>query len=186
MEIGLKRSRGNKALYKNLLHLLDEKYADATDRIKKTLNDGQRGDAAALAHSVKGTSGMLGAMDLFEAASELELAITDNNDAMVEEKLNHFQKELSIVIQSIADLNLHRLVSDVQELQSSLDELRPHLVDEKAEECQVAVKKIKSLHWPLELQSSVTRLCKLTAKSNFKKSLIRLDEIQKGLKEQSN
>jgi len=193
IKLGLKRARGNKKLYKNLLLLMDEKYANASGEIEQALIDDRRHDAGGIAHSVKGTSGMLGAMDLYEAAGELEQVLDSDLEMKDEESLKRFADQLAIVIEGISvlkqvsatktDLNQEQ-VSDTKTLQAVLDELKLHLKEGAPVESQLAAKKIQSLGWPSEVQPNVTALLSRIAEYDFKKALVCLTEVDNAIKGQ--
>ena len=187
VQLGLRRARGNRELYKNLLLLLDEKYADAAREIEQARLDGRLEDAVGLAHSVKGTSGMLGAMELFDSASELEHALDAATDD-VQEKLQRFTRDLSVVIQSIAvikEVACTKTVlkqtgeaADSADLLASLDALKEPLSSGAPVACRKKAKKIQDLVWPEELHDDVARVLKLVAEYDFKKALVLVSEVE--------
>ena len=190
LELGLKRARGNVKLYRTLLLLLDEKYADAAPNIELALADGRRDEAIALAHSVKGTSGMLGAMELFEAASDLELAL-DHGEEAVDDLLSIFTRQLDTVIGSIGVLKVagedeallqqNGDVAAAEDLRSSLEELKQPLLRGAPVECREKATVVQSLVWPEALRSDVSHLLKTIDEYDFKKALELVAEIEKEL-----
>ncbi|BDQ33154.1 hybrid sensor histidine kinase/response regulator [Pseudodesulfovibrio portus] len=190
VELGLKRARGNEKLYRNLLLLLEDKYADAADEIEKALAEGLRPDGVSLAHSVKGTSGMLGAMDLFEMASRLEMALDDDSCPDVSAELGAFREALEVVIDSVRIVRAgttetglgHDLkVADVEELRAALAELKAPLSRGAPMESRDGAEKVRSLGWPAELETDVAELLRLIAEYDFKKALGLAAELEKRL-----
>ncbi|WP_272700060.1 hybrid sensor histidine kinase/response regulator [Desulfovibrio sp. Fe33] len=191
VQLGLRRARGNEKLYRTLLLLLDEKYADAAVLIGEHLSAGRRSEAVALAHAVKGTSGMLGAMALFEAAGVLEKAVGQEGMDFVE-PLAAFTIKLSEVIGSIGALRAAQPeesefpqageVASQAELLSSLDGLRSPLSQGAPVECRERSKAVKGLVWPVRLQGEAAQLLKLIAEYDFKKALSLLQEIEAELR----
>lgn len=187
MELGLRRARGNEKLYRNLLILLDDKYGDAADQIQAALDEGRREDGVSLAHSVKGTSGMLGANDLFEASSRLELALDDASIEDVSAEFESFRKELAIVINSIATIKdvaddatavkSGDGVSPISELKEALEELRVPLSQGAPVECRAGADAVRALVWPTNVEVSVSQLLRFIAEYDFKKALPLLKEI---------
>jgi len=191
IELGLKRSRGNEKLYKNLLLLLDEKYADAGDKIDAALEEGRREDAVSLAHSVKGTSGMLGAMELFVAAGDLEDALGTDSRHEFDVEFSRFAKELGTVIESIrvlkdvsdseTTLKQSSETSNRMDLLSALDEMKEPLKLGAPVVCRENAQVIRSLVWPARLESDVQQLLLFIAEYDFKKARGLIEEIEKEL-----
>jgi len=187
IQLGLRRARGNRELYKNLLLLLDEKYADAAQEIEQARSEGRFEEAVGLAHSVKGTSGMLGAMELFESASDLEHALDESTDD-VPEKLQKFTRDLSVVIKSIAvikEVECTKTVlrqtgdeADPVNLRASLDALKEPLSEGAPVVCRKKAKDVQALVWPGELHDDVARMLKLIAEYDFKKALVLVKELE--------
>ena len=187
VELGLKRARGNETLYRNLLVLLDEKYADAADVIEASLGEGRKEDAVALAHSVKGTSGMLGALDLYEASGRLEAALDDKSGPDVSAELGEFRETLDVVMRSIAvvkdglpetPLGVDKEVADVEELRAALDGLKAPLSQGAPVESRDGAEKVRSLGWPPALEPDVSQLLRCIAEYDFKKALGLLTSIE--------
>ncbi|XXJ20276.1 response regulator [Desulfovibrio caledoniensis] len=190
VQLGLRRARGNEKLYRTLLLLLDEKYADAAVKIGELLGADNREEAVALAHSVKGTSGMLGAMELFEAAGALEKAL-DQGDESLDGLLGEFADRLAEVVASIgvlkesepeeSDFPEKGDVATPEELLASLEGLRQPLSQGAPVECRERSQDVKALVWPEEMRTEVKLLLKSIAEYDFKKALAVLDELWTGL-----
>jgi two-component system sensor histidine kinase/response regulator len=71
----LERVMGNVELYVQLLEIFVADNLETSAAIAQALRDADRNTAARLAHTVKGTSGSIGAVNLFESARKLEEAI---------------------------------------------------------------------------------------------------------------
>ena len=84
---GLRRVAGNRKLYLSLLRQFVEGHADAADRIRESLRQGERSVAERLAHTVNGTAGNIAAGPVQAAAGALEKAIRDNVEAARVESL---------------------------------------------------------------------------------------------------
>ena len=187
VQLGLRRARGNEKLYRTLLLLLDEKYANAAEVIGDHLDQGHHDEAVALAHSVKGTSGMLGAMDLFEAAGALEKAL-DQGDEDPSKLLAEFTDRLAEVVGSIGELKESQPeesefpeqgeVASPRELLDSLEGLRAPLSQGAPVECRERSQDVKGLVWPEAVQPEVKQLLKSIAEYDFKKALAVLDELK--------
>ncbi|MBG0789196.1 MAG: response regulator [Desulfovibrionaceae bacterium] len=185
--LGLKRARGNKILYRNLLILLDEKYADAADRIEAFMEAGKREEGMHLAHSVKGTSGMLGANRLFEAASRLEAVLDRDPDSDVADELDDFRAELQVVIGSIAEvkavsdetaLGHVEEIADNETLRAALEALEKPLSRGAPMECREGADGLRSLGWPSGLEPDASQLLKFISEYDFKKALALIDAMK--------
>lgn len=187
LELGLKRARGNEELYRNLLVLLDEKYADAADVIEEALGEGKREDAIALAHSVKGTSGMLGAMDLYETAGRLEAVLSEESEPEVTAELGEFRGALDVVMRSIGvvkqgssgeGLDQNENISDTNDLRAVLDALKLPLSHGAPVESREGAEKVRSLGWPFAVKSDINQLLRLIAEYDFKRALVLIVQIE--------
>jgi len=78
---GLRRVAGNRKLYLSLLRQFLEGQANAAERIRESLGQGERSVAERLAHTVRGTAGNLAAGPVQAAAGALEKAIHDGLEA---------------------------------------------------------------------------------------------------------
>lgn len=100
----LKRLMGNVGLFKKLF----KKYIDSNrgmdDRIRTLLEEKNYADARLTVHTIKGTSGNLGVIKMWEKSAALEKAIIAEDDVKIAELLEDFSAELSFVIQT-ADQN---------------------------------------------------------------------------------
>ena len=87
-----------------LLLQFREKHADAFERIKSAMRDGPNGQAAQLAHAIKGVAGNMGADGLYRSAGELETAFKLENPAACDGLFDNFKEHLSRVMEAIKGL----------------------------------------------------------------------------------
>ena len=80
VQSGVLRVGGNTHRYKKLLKKFVDNQGDAGDRILRALKEGLNEDAIRLAHTLKGVSGNIGAMKLFESAQAVEARLNSGND----------------------------------------------------------------------------------------------------------
>jgi HPt (histidine-containing phosphotransfer) domain-containing protein len=71
---------GKKAFYLDMLRKYVENQGEAPEKIRQSLEAGDRGTAERLAHTAKGVSGNIGATRLQELAAEVEKAIREGLD----------------------------------------------------------------------------------------------------------
>lgn len=77
-EFGLSAVRGGISTYRRLLAKFDTDHLDRFTLIRQHLNTGRVDQAHRLAHSLKGTAGMLGAVEVQKHAAVLEAALREN------------------------------------------------------------------------------------------------------------
>ncbi|THB80962.1 MAG: response regulator [Desulfobacteraceae bacterium] len=107
---GLARAMGNQVLYMELLEKFRARTPDAARDIDRALAGGDHEAAKRMAHTIKGTSGNIGAKNLHQAAGDLEKAIKQGQNGDIKTELDRFSSELDRVLNS-----LETLVSDARE-----------------------------------------------------------------------
>ncbi|MBF0120852.1 MAG: response regulator [Desulfobacterales bacterium] len=105
IESGLKRLKGNKQLFKDLLIGFSKKYANAKEEIRNEIEKGEINTAKRLVHTIKGISGNISANHVHAAACELELAIEDKKEDIYSNLLLNFDQALQKVLESIKIFN---------------------------------------------------------------------------------
>ncbi|UCV16005.1 response regulator [Quatrionicoccus australiensis] len=100
VEDGLSRMLNRPAFYKKVLLDFRSRFIGETGRILAALEAGQQEDAIRRAHSLKGTSGTIGATRLAALARELEHAIRDGKSGG-DDVLADVEKELALVLDGI-------------------------------------------------------------------------------------
>ena len=102
MAAALRRIAGNKKLYMNLLRRYVERQEDAVERVREALRAGDAVLAERIAHTLKGLSGNIGAVEAQAAAGELELSIHDRvNEGRSAEILDRLALGLGRTIEEI-------------------------------------------------------------------------------------
>ncbi|UQZ88363.1 hypothetical protein C4J81_03725 [Deltaproteobacteria bacterium Smac51] len=101
---GLAQAAGNQRLYARLLANFFKDNQDAADRLRGLLNDGDFTTAHRLAHTVKGTSAMIGAKSLSAAAKALEDSLAGSAGTAPPEVLAAFEGELDMVLNELSFL----------------------------------------------------------------------------------
>ncbi len=134
-EQGLKVLNGHLAAYLRLLRRYAADHADDMDRLRERMSQGDRDEARRLAHTLKGSSGNLGATGVQRLAAELETAIKDNRDTgVIEGLINILESELQRLAAAIrAALPEDHAAPDAGEadwtaVRQVLSELEPLLV----------------------------------------------------------
>lgn len=94
----------NEKAYLKILGGFRDKFADSAGRIAKKMADGKMDDAGALAHSLKGIAGSLGADSVYAAAAALEASCRKGDRVETEKILKRLGPELAQAMESIARL----------------------------------------------------------------------------------
>ncbi|RNC28784.1 MAG: Signal transduction histidine-protein kinase BarA [Candidatus Dichloromethanomonas elyunquensis] len=99
---GLARLGGNQKLYRKLLLDFYAGNLETMENIKKALSKGDGKTARILVHTVKGVAANLGANQLAEAGSELEIALTQGSIDRQDVLLEKFMESTTIVMDGIS------------------------------------------------------------------------------------
>ena len=92
IEGALARVGGNKDLYRKILGMFVKKYENTGVELEQLVSAGNMEEAHALAHTIKGVAGNIGAMDLFEAAKVLNVSLAKGDHTA--EQLKAFKTAL--------------------------------------------------------------------------------------------
>lgn len=99
---GLKKIHGNHRLYHKLLKQFYKDHKETANTIRKCLNEQELLSAQHLAHTIKGVAGNLGAIDLYETATNLEQSLIETSDYKT--PLPLFINAFEIIMQGLAEL----------------------------------------------------------------------------------
>ena len=97
---GLRRMLNKASMYEKVLRDFHARFAGEAERIRESLAAGDIDKAARLAHSLKGTGGMVGATELASIAAELEQAIKGGSP-QTDDCLARFERALNQVLDGI-------------------------------------------------------------------------------------
>ena len=134
-EQGLKVLNGNQATYVRLLRHFAADHVSDMGKLRQCLDEGDRGTARRLAHTLKGTSGNLGATSLRQLAADLETAIKDGGAAAEVERLANaveaeLQRMTTVITEVLPEQAAAPYVGEVDwpAVRQALAELEPLLV----------------------------------------------------------
>ncbi|HTH47399.1 MAG TPA: response regulator, partial [Candidatus Limnocylindria bacterium] len=102
--LGLKRVAGNRKVYLKLLRGFHRDYPATVRAIQAAIDGNREEEALRLAHTLKGVSGSLGAMDLYAAAEEVETALKAGGNGKALKCLPGVEERLQTVISGLAKL----------------------------------------------------------------------------------
>ena len=144
---GLSRMGGNTKLYRNLLQKFSKNQGTVLDEIKAALEQNDIELAERLAHTIKGVSGNIGAMELHSAAQDLESGIKREREKVAAVLLESVQSHLDQVMTSISMFDDSSNVKtrsaeemDLTSIKPLLEELKKLLEDDDTEAVTVVEK----------------------------------------------
>jgi HPt (histidine-containing phosphotransfer) domain-containing protein len=79
VDAGLRRMSGNSSLYNKILIKFYDKYIHVVEEIKQSIAQGNIDEAKGMAHTLKGTSGNISAVELSQAAATVEQLCMKND-----------------------------------------------------------------------------------------------------------
>ncbi len=111
-EINLRRAldliSGNTGLLRKIMRSFREQFGDAEEKLTRFLDQGDLAQARRLIHTIKGTSGNLGAEALYAAARNLELQLKSEPGDGLQPAMDMFLKRHHHVMAALEGLNLDR------------------------------------------------------------------------------
>ena len=178
---GLSRVGGNKKLYRNLLYKFSQNQGGALDDIKAALEQDDLELAERLAHTIKGVSGNIGAMDLHAAARDLESEIKKEGKNIAAVLLESVQSHLDQVLSSVAMLQDARDAEvesagemDPTTIKPLLEELK-ELLEEDDTEAVTVVEKLQAHLKGSEAGLALSKVEKCIGEYDFEEALEALD-----------
>ncbi len=103
---GLTRSGGKLKTYKSILKRFCSNNENLVNELKEAIDSDNKEVSVRLAHTVKGVTGNIGAMDLSQKAAEIEHDLKEDEPDKAVEKLDDFDQNLNKVITSILNSDL--------------------------------------------------------------------------------
>ncbi|MFA9464756.1 MAG: response regulator [Velocimicrobium sp.] len=190
VESGMRRVLGKQNSYIKLLRKYVEQQKNFTDEINHAFDACDYDTAQRLAHTLKGVSGNIGAVEILRKAAVLEEAIKEKQaEDIIKEYTIDVGKTLNIMrnkIEKILPADEVITVKSGEEsstdaLISQLKIIRPFVKTRKPKKCTEMLSSYRELIWPLNLHKDAEDLDKLITKYKFKEALELLDELLKKL-----
>ncbi len=157
----IKRMSGNKVLFLKIIKKFESEYSDYPKKIKDTHNKNKIIDSKILLHTLKGLSANIGATELQEVTSKLEVAIDQKSDTLESlfELLRDSFAQLLEVIHTIIEkeaANTPPLSTFQQEgtppntiqLMNTILSLEQCLINQQPIECKNIIKTLKQYDLP--------------------------------------
>lgn len=108
---GLERCMNDADFYRSLLREFRKTFRDSPGRIEALMDKGDWKEAEKLAHSLKGTAGMVSASQVFASATALDVDLKAARDtgvppATVREKLHALKQAMARLIEALNQLKI--------------------------------------------------------------------------------
>ncbi len=190
IELGLKRILGKEKSYINLLRKYVSSQKHSFTELDTALSHGDYNTAERIAHTLKGVSANIGAIEVMENAAILESKIRQQ---ITGEELKSIIAETSALLHSLIkqieknlpaeDENTQSFgpVSASEDLKKALEDLRPHIEARKPRKCAESLVEYRKLVWPQNMQTEAAGLDKLTSKYKYKEAQEALDSLARKL-----
>ncbi|MEI6055926.1 MAG: response regulator, partial [Lentisphaerota bacterium] len=191
-KVGLSRLGENENFYGNILMRFYKENKDSLDNIKTALAAKDIDTARRVAHTLKGTSGNIGAVGLQEASMELEEALKSNDSTKTNDLLVSFEMELNRVLDSLKDFvpinnpsnqNSPLIDGNSEELKSLLVELDLFVENSKPKQCGQILSKIALTKWTEEATKKLLEIKEVIGSYDFEMAGMLLKSLMKDLNE---
>ncbi len=191
-ESGIGRVGGNARLYRELLGKFVRDYAQAHQDVIDALGRNDRELAQRIAHTVKGTSGNIGASDLSTAAAAVESAIAKDDHVALPTVLTVFNERLQDVMKVLKPVleqggteekkGGDLVQGDIAKLGDLLRELQPHVVKQKPKLCKEMMLELARFAWPAAYSGDISTLARLLGGYKFREAQEILGSLLERLK----
>lgn len=174
VEQGLSRVNGNTAAYIKILEKFAEVFENIGDELKKMHSERRQKEGRDLAHNLKGLSGNIGAIKLYELAKDLEDSFSEKRGdtaeliAMVESTITPMVEAIKSQTSKTADFGESEKVSITDEqLKSDLLMLKQSAGMKKAREVKEWANKIDTYVLPADKKEAVASMLKAVSQYRF-------------------
>jgi len=185
IENGLERLNGNVSFYIRLLEKFQNAYSPSDlDTLKIWLRNDELSEAARWAHTIKGVSGNIGALDLQKQSMALETSINEN-DQHLKDNLESFSKVFLNLLNELSQLDLSskrktdekKETIDMETLKNKLEELTDSVKKRKPKPCKQLMQDINDFVLPEIVADEIKELDKYLKRYRFKDAAKVLESI---------
>ena len=181
---GLTRVGGNQKLYRTLLKKFSKNQANAIEEIEKAIESQDLEIATRLAHTLKGVSGNIGAIELQMAAKDLEMEIIEGK-GVSSILLESTRSQLEQVLRSIDDLeedisypkDEDQTAADIVEINRLTKQLK-YLLEEDDTEAVEIVEKLKGQSTGPEINQFLSTIEEFISEYDFEAALEELSKLE--------
>lgn len=190
IEDGLKRVGGKKKMYLDLLKRFLDSQGNMDILIQAALDESDKELAERLAHTIKGVSGNIGALELYKVSEVLESTIRSNDQDAIPKELNIFSEQLKGIVNVLEEALLtSEPAAGVTELTQSVspEQLQPLLIKLHAllaNDDGKAVRYLEEISNDLKSaldESGLNRLTEKVSQFEFEEALEDLNQIANNL-----
>ncbi|MCP4020450.1 MAG: Hpt domain-containing protein, partial [Desulfobacteraceae bacterium] len=183
---GLQRLGNDEEFYQELLLTFQEDYSLRADEIETALDQGDLDQACFLIHNIKGVAANVGALQLFEAAVQLEAALKSGKINKHKGLFDIFKEKHGQVLVSLdllkpiepEDRNTQNeplLPQNQEKLLAIIAQYKPLIKMNKPKAAKQFMDEITCYKIPRHLNLEIDLLKRLIRRYDFKESLIRLE-----------
>ncbi|MDQ7822309.1 MAG: response regulator [Candidatus Eremiobacteraeota bacterium] len=181
---GIARVGGNVKLYLDLLRKFVRDAAGSHQEILDALGKNDLVLARRIAHTIKGTSGNIGASEVYDAAAAVESALAHDEKEKLPGALEKLKDRLIEVIETIRpalkeekEEKKGSALGDGAKLRGLLLELQAHVQKQKPKLCKEAMEKISAYRWPAEYSGTIAQLGRMLGSYKFKDAKDLLEKL---------
>jgi len=183
IEEGMKHTGENIELYNNVLVDFVYMFNDSATQLEEFISKKEYDKASQLLHNIKGTSGNIGAINLFNITMLFETAIRNkksNFDLLLDSYKKTFEN-LTISINSFLEDEEKIKNSKKMIIQSDLNELLSEIYVQakkrRALVCKQLASDLESYEWPDEYRESLGSITNALKQYRFKNAIITIEEM---------
>ncbi len=182
---GLMRASGNKKLFLNLLENFYKSNKNLAQEIKDAVAAGDKELSVRLAHTLKGVSGNIGAVELHKSSEKIESLLRSSELLFSGKEFSDFESRLNNVLNELYDWIKSRPAKELKIADSNLDKAKLEfllnelktLLESQDFHAQRKMEEILELPGISVFGNMLNSLAEHIRKFNFKDALIQLDKI---------
>ncbi|MFP4460585.1 MAG: Hpt domain-containing protein [Thermotogota bacterium] len=171
MEKGLENTGGDLAFYKGLLQDFFDTYSNHAEKIIQFVSKGDYQAAELEAHSLKGTSRMLGFEQAYDIALKLEMSLKEKNEEMIRLLIPPLSNELKNLFWELEQSDLLKKETE-EHLTLKLDEQQKRILLDQLNALRPVVRSGR-----YQAEELVSQLLKEYADFGLKKKLLELKTL---------
>ncbi|MEO5330805.1 MAG: response regulator [Magnetococcus sp. YQC-5] len=170
---GLFHAGGSATLYRSLLTKFGDNHVRFVEELQETLARGEMAQAARMVHTLKGSSGTIGALRLQTLAAELESSMVFPQDFLEElaSVLNSVKRLCSVVPSEGMVEKSQLLVVDQAKILQTVLKLKPHLEKKRPRNCDPILEELAGMVLPEGVRGDMEQLAMLIKKYKLKDAL---------------
>lgn len=184
---GLSRVNGNQEAYLKILKKYAELFADIPARLRKAVSEHAYDEGIAIAHNLKGLSGNIGAMEIYELASVIEAGfrtgerVIDKRIDMLAEKLHPLLHAIETHIRENVREQTAKETITPASLSGMLESLRESAVRKKALDIKQGCSALKTYRLPEEQHPLFEQLFASAEHYQYQQVIGHIDAILGGI-----